>query len=97
MFPKWFFVFLKHYFTESIVRKFCAEFKRDENVGENQKSDCSAFAHAFVGRSNPLQADAFSQLYDQQTDKACITLSNSDDLAKDSEEEKTTAYFCDHF
>ena len=27
----------------------------------------------------------------------CITLSNSGDLAKDSEEQETTAYFCDHF
>ena len=61
------FVFLKHYFKESIVRKFCAEFKREENVGVNQNSDCSAFAHAFVDRSNLFQAEAFSHLYDQQT------------------------------
>ena len=27
----------------------------------------------------------------------CITLSNSGDLAKDSEVQETKAYFCDHF
>ena len=27
----------------------------------------------------------------------CITLSNSGDLAKDSEEQETTAYYSDHF
>ena len=30
-------------------------------------------------------------------DKASITLSNSGDLGKDSEEQETTAYFCVHF
>ena len=42
---------------------------REENVGENQNGDCSIYAHAFVGRSYPFQAEAFSQLhvYDQQT------------------------------
>ena len=51
-------------FTESIIRKYGGEFDREENVGENQTGDCSIFAHAFVGRGNPFQAEAFSQLYD---------------------------------
>ena len=46
-------------------RKYGAEFAREENVGENQNGDCSIFAHAFVGRSNPFQAEVFLQLYDQ--------------------------------
>ena len=60
-----------------IIRKYGAEFKREENVGENQNGDCavfayafvgrqtdgncSVFAHALVGRSNPFQAEVFSQ------------------------------------
>ena len=57
-----------------IIRKYGAEFEREENVGENENGDCSIFAHAFVGRSNPFLAEAFSQLYDQQTRPyICIT------------------------
>ena len=78
-----------------IIRKYGVEFEREENAGENQNGNCSVFAHALVGRSNPFQAESFSVIW--SADKACITLSNSGDLAKDSEEQETTAYFCDHF
>ena len=54
------FVLLNKSFYGSIILKFGAEFEREENVGENQNGDCSIFAHAFVGRSNPFQAEAFS-------------------------------------
>ena len=64
-------------------------------MSEKIKNDYySVFAHAFVGKRNPFQDKTFSQLYDQQTS---ITLSNSGDLAKDSEKQETSAYFCDHF
>ena len=47
--PVVFFVLLKKHFTESIISKYGSEFERKDNVGENQKGDCSVFAHAFVG------------------------------------------------
>ena len=50
---------LTNNFTESIIRKYGTEFERKENVGEIQNGDCSIFA--FVGRSNPFQAEAFLQ------------------------------------
>ena len=52
---------------ESIIHKYGAEFEREKNVGGNKNGDCSVFTYAFVGRSNPFQAEAFSLLYDQQT------------------------------
>ena len=45
---------------ESIIHKYGAEFEREKNVGENQNGGCSIIAHAFVGRSNPFQTEAFS-------------------------------------
>ena len=34
-----FVLFKKNHFTESIIRKYGAEFEREENVGENQNGD----------------------------------------------------------
>ena len=58
------------------MRKYGAEFERVENVGENKtaivqyllkhlsvdklKMMVQNFVHAFVGRSNPFQVEAFS-------------------------------------
>ena len=38
------FVLLTNHFTESIIRKYIAEFEREENVGENQNSDKKMFS-----------------------------------------------------
>ena len=57
-----FVLFKKIIFTKSIIRKYGAEFEREKNVEENQNCDCSVFAYAFVDRSNPFRAKAFSQL-----------------------------------
>ena len=81
-----------------IIRKYGAELEREENVGENQNCDCSVFARAFIGRSYPFQAEAFSQIYNHRQDLyICITLTNSGDLAKDTEEQEKTAYVYDQF
>ena len=43
-----------------------------------------------------LSVEAFRSKLKHFHCKTCITLSDSDDLAKNSEEQETTAYFCDH-
>ena len=51
----------------SAICRYDAEFERKENVGDIQNGDCSVFAYACFGRSNLFQAEACSQLFDQQT------------------------------
>ena len=57
------------HFTESITRKYGAEFGgRGGRMSEKIKMVIAQlFASAFVGRSNQFQGEAFLQLFDQET------------------------------
>ena len=63
---------------------------------EIKNDDYSVFAHAFEGIRSKIK-HFHSYMNSRQGLYICITLSNSGDLAKDSEKQETTSYFCDHF